>query len=280
MDTADQTKLLQSALRQTPDGYFGPRCSAALQSAIDDNDADMICAAQIALGVEADGWFGPKSRAALAALVAPHQAASALVPAAPAAGNGFVFNATKAMVKSRGHPPESFLAELLAWGKSAPDEIFAVNNSPGDVLAKIEPLLGPWGIPDTADWMLNRKAGMLELLRCLGGFESSWKWTCGVDTTNARSLSNIICQETGIFQVSEDSEVYSAALREYVISVCGTNDTETFLARMKTDHPFALGYAARLLRFSYKWDGPIRRDEIDSSLSRAAMAEWKELLAK
>lgn len=196
--------------------------------------------------------------------------------------SGFLFNATKAFVHGRGTPPDAFLSELLDWGRSAPDELFALNAAPFDVLGKIRPMLlgsAPWGVPGTADWLLARKAAMLELLRCLGGFESSWKWTCGTDTTNPRSLANIACAEAGIFQVSADSEGLSESLRVFVLAECRTLDPHVFDERMKTDHSFALGYAARLMRISYRWDGPIRRDEIDSSLSRAAFAEWKTLLS-
>ena len=52
-----------------------------------------------------------------------------------------------------------------------------------------------------------------------------------------------------------------------------------FITQMKADHTLALEYCARLLRISFLWDGPIKRREIDSSLSRAAVAEFQTLLA-
>ena len=189
------------------------------------------------------------------------------------------FKELKRYVQGRGVPPDDFLNTLLAWGMMAPQDIFAAHESPNDVMNELVKLLGPWqGDPGSADWLFHRRAAMLELLRCLGGFESSWKWTCGVDTTNAHSLANITGQETGIFQVSEDSEGFSPSLRDCVIRYCGANDIHLFIDKMKTDHVFALEYAARLLRFSYKWDGPIKRGEIDSSISREAVEEWKVLL--
>ena len=57
-------------------------------------------------------------------------------PAAkPAAGQ---FKAIKQKVEDRGVPPDSYLNELIAWGRSAPDEIFASNSASFDVLGKAE----------------------------------------------------------------------------------------------------------------------------------------------
>jgi hypothetical protein len=201
--------------------------------------------------------------------------------------SGFVFNATKRKVQSRGVPPDVFLAELLAWAKDAPEVIFAPNRDPEDVFNRLAPILGSWaGEPGSPERALHRRAVMCELLRCLAGFESSWKWTEGVDKTNATSQRLIVGQETGIFQVSYDSLFLDRVgddqvddLHQCVLSHCGTLKIQTFIDRMKTDHGFALEYAARLLRNSFYWDGPIKRHEIDSSLSRAAVQEFKELLA-
>ena len=35
------------------------------------------------------------------------------------------YKALKAQVKNRGKAPDAFLDELIAWGKDAPEEIFA-----------------------------------------------------------------------------------------------------------------------------------------------------------
>lgn len=193
--------------------------------------------------------------------------------------SGFKFNATKRKVQGRGVPPDAFLEILLAWAKSAPEDIFAPNRDPEDVFIRLARLLGPW------ESALHRRAAICELLRCLAGFESSWKWTEGVDRTNATSQRLITGQETGIFQVSYDSLGLDLAgsdttddLHQCVLKYCGTLKIQTFLDRMKTDHSFALEFAARLLRNSFYWDGPIKRHEIDSSLSRDAVQEFKALL--
>ena len=187
----------------------------------------------------------------------------------------------RAVVKGRGMPPASFLNELVTWGRSAPDEIFDVNTAPGDVMARVREVLGPWeGLPGTPERLLHRKCCFLELLRCLAGFESSWDWNEGVDTTNKRSQSKIECQETGIFQVSHDSLALdkSGALR----ALCeqhGIHDATQFIHAMKGNHSLALTYCAKLLRLNYQWDGPIKRKEIDSSLSKEAVQEFKRLMA-
>jgi hypothetical protein len=189
------------------------------------------------------------------------------------------FVSTKHPVRGQGPPPDSFLNELVPWARSAPEEIFAPNRDPEDVFNRLAPLLGPWRSP------LHRRAAMCELLRCLGGFESSWDWNEGVDTTNKTSMKNIEGRETGIFQVSfdslrlDDSEHTGDDLHQCVMKYCGALDIHKFLDLMKTNHVFALEYAARLLRNSFFWDGPITRHEIDSSLYRPAVEEFMELLA-
>lgn len=181
-------------------------------------------------------------------------------------------------VRGRGVPPASFIHDLVAWGKIAPDDIFAPNDDPEDVYNRLAPLLGPWASA------LHRRAAMLELLRCLGGFESSWNWKEGVDRTNATSMRNIEGQETGIFQVSFDSLNLDNAketgddLHQCVMRYCGALDVHRFIDEMKINHTFALEYCARLLRNSFLWDGPIKRGEINSSLSRDVVAEFQALL--
>jgi hypothetical protein len=175
--------------------------------------------------------------------------------------------ALKAPVYTRGVPPDSFLDELVAWGKSAPDEIFQPNDKP-DIYGSVKSVLGPW------NGLVHRKAVMLEVLRCLGGFESSWNWREGVDRTNRTSMTHIEGQETGIFQVSFDSTLFDPSLRECVRRYCPAVNAQNFIDKMKSNHLFALEYCARLLRFSIAWDGPIKRREIHSWLRRDAVDEF------
>lgn len=78
------------------------------------------------------------------------------------------FVACKSRVHNRGTPPESFLNEIIDWAINAPDEIFQPNHM-HDIYSNIVADLGPWKS------LTHRKAAMLEVLRVLGGFESSWK---------------------------------------------------------------------------------------------------------
>ena len=186
----------------------------------------------------------------------------------------------KSHVSNRGVSPDGFLSETVAWARTAPGEIFAPNHDEQDVFNRLKPVLAPDGWTS----LLHRTAGLLECLRCLGGFESSWNWNCGVDTTNATSMRNIEGRETGIFQVSFDSlRLDDAAntgddLRQCVMKYCGALDINKFLDRMKSDHVFALEYGSRLLRNNFYWDGPIARHEIDLYLNREVVAQFMVLL--
>jgi hypothetical protein len=179
------------------------------------------------------------------------------------------FIATKAKVANRGVPPDAFLSELVAWGKSAPDEIFVARKDDPhetDVFTQIKPLLGPW------ESIVHRKAAMLEVLRVLAGFESSWRWDCGRDTTNSTSVTPTTI-EAGAWQVSGNSRAFGQDLRDLAPA-----DGNKFQRAMKTDHALAMEYASRLLRHTVRHNGPVLRHEIDQWLSRDAVAEFQHLL--
>lgn len=182
------------------------------------------------------------------------------------------FFATKARVSNRGVPPDSFLTELVEWGKKAPDDIFAPNPNPADIYSLIKPILGPW------ENLLHRRAAMLEVMRVHAGFESSWHWNEGVDTTNQTSMHNINGQETGIFQVSFDSTfINNGAMKAFAVDE-GIGTVGSFIQNMKACHKLALEYYARLVRVSIAWAGPLKRHEIDPWLSRASVREFVTLL--
>lgn len=175
------------------------------------------------------------------------------------------FVACRQQVLNRGRPPVEFLDQLVDWGKSAPDEIFAPN-SETDVYSSVTNELGPW--KDN----LERRAAMLEVLRVLAGFESSWDWNAGRDTTNPSS--NTACtEEAGILQCSGNSMNFDSSLKHLLLNAAGKTDCDTFRATMKANHPFALEYCARLLRFTVNHNGPVKRKEINAWLRRDAMAE-------
>lgn len=181
-----------------------------------------------------------------------------------------LYIATKRRVLTRGRPPDSFLDRLVRWGRHAPDAVFAPNDR-HDIYAIIHEKLGPWRD------LLHRRAAMLEALRVLAGFESSWRWTEGRDHTNP-NVDRPANEETGAFQVSADSMDLDPGLREYVVAVLGSDDTALFIQQMKRDPDFAIGYAARVLRVTTAHHGPVKRLEIVPWLYRPAMREFERLL--
>ncbi len=183
-----------------------------------------------------------------------------------------IFGPCKSKVKNRGEPPDSFLTELVEWGRSASEDIFAPNPNPADIYVYAKPILGPW------ENLLHRRAAMLEVMRVHAGFESSWNWNEGVDHTNATSMTHIDGQETGIFQVSFDSTHLGTSINQFAISK-GIGTVGSFIPEMKSNHPLALEYYARLVRINIKWAGPLLRHEVDPWLSKASVSQFEELLS-
>jgi len=186
----------------------------------------------------------------------------------------FVHARTK--VHNRGVPPQAFLDELVAWAKTAPDEIFEVNDKI-DIYSFVKPELGPWR------GLAHRKAAMLEVLRVLGGFESSWNWKEGVDKANP--TSNTPCtEEAGLFQCSGNSITtldlkVLFAKHAGVAWAPGSKTCDTFRALTKTDHAYCIEHTARLLRVTTGHHGPVKRKEINKWLSQKAVAEFEAALS-
>lgn len=197
-------------------------------------------------------------------------------------------SALKSKVFNRGVAPASFLAELIAWGKSAPDEIFAPNAF-FDIYSKVKPELGPYESP------LHRRAVMLEVMRVLAGFESSWNWKEGVDAS--KSVGNTPENaEAGAWQTSYDARKTAPFLLE-MLQTAGIRDGVAFQREMKRNHPFAMEFVARLMRKNVGHNGPLYRGEerkkvwpkrpklwaedesIYPWLSRAAVAEFMEAIS-
>ena len=173
-------------------------------------------------------------------------------------------------VSNRGVPPDSFLKELVSWGKLAPEAAFTPRGS-HDVYTSVAHNLGPFPTP------AYRRAVMLEVMRVLGGFESSWHWGCGRDTNNASS-NTALTTEAGTFQVSANSMGFGPELKALVKQRAGATDGTTFQKKMKTDHVLAMEYIARLLLRTVRHNGPVKRHEINPYLSREAVAEFERQL--
>lgn len=203
------------------------------------------------------------------------------------------FKACKTEVHNRGHTPDAFLDELIAWGRTAPAEIFAPNQN-FDIYNKVNPELGPWESP------LHRRSGMLEVLRVLAGFESSWNHKMGVDTSR-RSATTKENAEAGAWQMSYDARRLDASLKLCLVNHRIT-DGLAFQQHMKSDHPLSMEFIARVLRIDVKnyeriSSGPVRKgderkktwpgrpklwkpeESIYPWLSRAAVAEFQGFLA-
>ena len=180
------------------------------------------------------------------------------------------FHATKQRVLNRGVPPDGFLDELVAWGRSAPDEIFERNNVT-DIYSNVVGVLGPW------EGLQHRRAAMLEVMRVLAGFESAWDWNAGRDVTNPTSVTPDTI-EAGAWQVSANSMNFGPELKALVLSRVHSLDGDKFQQAIKQDHQLAMEYAARLLRRTVNHHGPVKRHEIDEWLRKDAVTEFRTLL--
>lgn len=196
-----------------------------------------------------------------------------------------VFKHTKAVVHNRGAPPNSFLQELVEWGKTAHESIFAPNTN-WDIYSKVKPELGPFESP------LHRRAVMLEVMRVLAMFESSGDWKEGVDTSRlgGDTPEN---SEAGAWQVSYDARDKAPELSELLARKGITNGVQ-FQQQTKFDHQLAMEFVARLMRHNTKHNGPLYKGEERNAirrslrgpehsiypwLSRASVKEFQSLLA-
>jgi hypothetical protein len=118
---------------------------------------------------------------------------------------------------------------------------------------------------------------MLEVMRVLAGFESSWNWNEGRDKTNKTSITPQTI-EAGAWQVSANSMHFGQELKDLVLAKVGTLDGDAFQQAMKQDHALAMEYIARLLRRTTHHNGPVLRHEIDHWLRRDAVAEFQALM--
>lgn len=194
------------------------------------------------------------------------------------------FKATKAKVHNRGIPPDSFLNELIDWGREAAAIPIFAPNAVSDIYTATKPELGPW------ESLLHRRAVMLEVMRVLAGFESSWNWKEGIDTTR-RSKDTPDNSEAGAWQVSADSMAFGQELKDLVKREVGSLNGFEFQRAMKSNHQLAMEYVARLMRRTTKHNGPLYRNRgifpralqhpkhsIYPWLSREAVAEFQSFL--
>jgi hypothetical protein len=161
------------------------------------------------------------------------------------------FIAAKSPVYNRGTAPDAFLEALATWGQTAPDVIFARNDEPHDIMDQIFPILGHWESP------LHRRAALIETMRVLAGFESTWKPSEGKDSDNHNQ--NPESWEAGAWQVSYDSRNICADLRD-LLKAADINNAIEFQIAMQTNFPLSAEYIARLLRHTWQANGPCYKD--------------------
>ena len=125
---------------------------------------------------------------------------------------------------------------------------------------------------------------MLEVLRVLAGFESSWNWNEGPDRSaddwaaKHHKVRAETEKEAGAWQVSANSIGWGAELKNLVLSKVGSLNATDFQRAMKQDHQLAMEYIARLLRRTIRANGPILHHHIHPWLRKSAVQEFQGIL--
>lgn len=189
---------------------------------------------------------------------------------------GHSWEACKSRVHNRGIAPDWFLDEITAWAKTAPDSHFTVNST-YDIYSLVRPQLGPYRS------LKHRKAVMVESLRVLGGFESSWKHTAGLDTTNASSAQSKCREEAGLFQCSQNATYFGDDLKALQKDQCKSYTQKTVClnfiacskdsAGNKANRKFVYDFVSLLVRKTIRHHGPLVRKEINPWLKKSCVAE-------
>ena len=173
--------------------------------------------------------------------------------------------------------PDSFLQELITWANQAPNQVFE-SNPKSDVYSFSKAKLAPNGWKN----LKHRKAAMLEVMRNLASWESSYSWKAGIDTQNASSAKNKCNEEAGIFQTSANIMAFDKSLKDLFDKRCrqqysGNSDCIKFIKCSKdphADHTFTIEITARALRFTTRHWGPLlRRNDVYAHLNPACQKE-------
>lgn len=176
-------------------------------------------------------------------------------------------------VYNRGAPKQEVVAEIIAFAKHAPSQIFDVNDK-YDIYESLKVELGPYRS------LKHRRAVMAEALIILAGFESTWNYLEGRDMTANNTGSCV--QEAGIYQTSANSTYFGSDLKLLLDNQCGNyvgkTECDKFITCTKHDVPFAHEYTARLLRYTTNHHGPIKRKEIHKWVSNSCVQAIERIL--
>lgn len=188
------------------------------------------------------------------------------------------FKACKKVIHNRGAPPDWFLAELMSFGRGAPDSLFEKNGA-YDIYSSVVGELGPFN-----RGIKHRRAVGMDALLVLAAWESSFSHREGIDVANSSSATSKCREEAGIFQTSANSMDLGGDLKELFLKSCSgyneANSCRRFILCSKdgpkgnvANHPFSFSYTFLLLRKTVRHHGPVLRKAINPWLSRACVAE-------
>ena len=131
------------------------------------------------------------------------------------------------------------------------------------------------------------RAVMLEVLRVLAGYESSWGWNEGTDKERGRGGSETPHKIRSPVQIDGrahgrsvlNSMALAPELKNLVFKRVGSLNAPDFQRAMKRDHHLAMEYISRLLRRTITQNGPVLRHtaEIDRWLRKDAVQEFRSL---
>lgn len=178
-------------------------------------------------------------------------------------------------VYNRGVPKRDVVSEIVKFVKVSDAAIFE-KNSIYDIYSSVAVELGPWKS------LKHRRAAMADVLIVLAGFESSWRWNAGIDTTNPSSYKNKCNEEAGLLQTSGNSLNFDKSLKTLFSRECpsfpGQTVCDKFINCSKGNKRYVIEHTARLLRFTTKHHGPVLRKEINKWLSRDCVAQIEKML--
>lgn len=196
-----------------------------------------------------------------------------LAPVAPKEITAESVKSCLGKVYNRGTVPLTLVKDIIEAVRAEPDSVFAPNGS-YDVYSSVAAQLGPY------ESIKHRRAVMANVMMVEAGFESSWNYHDGRDTT--ANNTSACTSEAGLYQTSGNMNTYLEPRQELIdlqAKYCrSTTCTEFRRCTMEPVKPFVHAHFMRATRITVKHWGPIKRKEINPWLSRACVKEVEALL--